>query len=72
MLNDTINGTVIEVGDYGTVVIILLEAGDGRTVPIPMDHRAFQHLLEGEACNSAELVGRSVAYDGDIVAFIEG
>jgi hypothetical protein len=36
-----------------------------------MDHRAFQHLLEGEACGPDELIGRCVSYDGDLVTFLD-
>jgi hypothetical protein len=64
-------GTVIGLRNCGTLFILFLDAGDGRIVPIPMDHRAFQHLLEGEGCNSAELVGRNVSYDGDLLTFLD-
>jgi hypothetical protein len=68
--NDTITGKVIGIQDCGTLAILFLDAEKGRTVPIPMDHRAFQHLLEGEGCNSEELVGRRVSYDGDFLVFL--
>jgi hypothetical protein len=37
-----------------------------------MDHRAFRHLLEGEACGPTELVGRRVSFSATIAQFIEG
>ncbi len=64
-------GTIIGIRDYGTLVIVFLDGGEGRTAPIPMDHRAFHHLLEGEGCCSTELVGRCVSYDGDLVTFLD-
>lgn len=69
--NEAITGTIIGIRDCGSLVLVFLEAEEGRVVPVPMDHRAFQHLLEGEACNSAGLVGRGVAYDGDLVTFLD-
>jgi hypothetical protein len=54
-------GKVIGVRDCGTLVILFLDAGDGRTVPLPLDHRAFRRLLESEGCSSPELVGRSLS-----------
>ncbi len=64
-------GTIVGLRVYVSVVLVFLDAGDGRIIPVPMERRAFQHLLEGEACNSAELVGRNVAYDGDLVTFLD-
>ena len=64
-------GTIIGIRDYGTLVIVFLDGGEGRTAPIPMDHRAFRHLLEGEACEPDELIGRTVSFDGDLVAFLD-
>jgi hypothetical protein len=69
--NETITGTIIGLRDCGTLVIIFLDAGDGRTLPIPMCHRAFRHLLEGEGCGSTELVGRSVSYNDDLMTFLD-
>ena len=64
-------GTIADLRDYGSLVLVFLDAADGRVIPVPMDHRAFQHLLEGEACSSTELVGRCVSYDGDLVTFLD-
>jgi hypothetical protein len=69
--NETLTGTLIGIRDCGTLVVLVLDAGDGRTVPISLEHRAFQHLLDGEECSSTELVGRSVSYNGDLVTFLE-
>ena len=71
MLHDTITATIAGVRDYGSLVLVFLDTEDGRVIPVPMDHRAFQHLLEGEACGPDELIGRSVEYDGDLVVFLD-
>jgi len=47
-------GTIIGIRDYGTLVIVSLGRRGGPHAPIPMDPRAFQHLLEGEGCCSTE------------------
>ena len=44
--SNTITGTVIGVCNCGTLVVVYLE-DDGRVVPIPVEHRAFQWLLDG-------------------------
>ena len=68
---ETITGTVAGLREYGTLVLVFLDAEDGRIIPMPMCHRAFQHLLEGEACGTDELIGRSVSFDGDLVTFLD-
>ncbi len=67
----TATGTIAGLRDYGSIVLLFLDADDERVVPVAMERRAFQHLLEGEGCSAAELVGRSVAYDGDLVTFLD-
>jgi hypothetical protein len=64
----SINGTIV---GYGSLVLVFLDAEDGRVIPVPMDHRAFQHLLEGEAWGPEELIGRSVAFDGNLMTFLD-
>jgi len=71
MSHNKITGIVIGVRDCGTLVIVFLDAEDGRTVPITMEHRAFQHLLAGEGCDSVSLIGRSISFDGDHLTFLE-
>jgi hypothetical protein len=66
----TATGTIAGLRDCGILVLVFLDAEDGRVMPVPMDHRAFRHLLEGEACGPAELVGRSVSFDGELVTFL--
>ena len=66
MLHETITGTIAGLRNYGSLVLLFLDADDGRVVPVPMDHRAFQRLLEGEACGPDELIGRSVSFNGDL------
>lgn len=71
MPSDTITGTVAGLRNCGTIVLVFLDAEDGRVIPLPMDHRAFRHLLDGEACEPGDLIGRSVSFDGDLVAFLD-
>ena len=66
MPHDTITGTVAGLRDCGGLVLVFLDAEDGRVIPVPIDHRAFRHLLEGEACGPHELIGRSISFDGDL------
>jgi hypothetical protein len=65
---ETITGTIAGLRDYGGLVLVFLDAEDGRVIPVPMDRRAFRHLLEGEACGPDELIGRSVSFNGDLMA----
>ena len=71
MLHDTITGTIAGLRDYVSIVLVFLDGEDGRVIPVLMDHRAFRHLLDGEACRPDELVGRRVSYDGDLVTFLD-
>ena len=70
MVHKTITGTIAGLRDYGGLVLVFLDAEDGRVIPVPMDHRAFRHLLDGEGCRVTELVGRCVSYEGDLVTFL--
>ena len=67
----TATGTIIGIRDYGTLVVVFLDTDDGRVIPVPMDQRAFRHLLDGEACEPDALIGRTVSFDGDLVAFLD-
>jgi hypothetical protein len=63
-------GSIISVRDCGTLVLVILETDDERTIPVPMEHRAFGWLLEGEDCRPNELVGRRISYDGNQILFL--
>jgi hypothetical protein len=67
MTAETITGTILDVQDHGTIVILTLDSHDGRIVPIYFDHRPFGWLLEGEGCSADDLVGRSASYDGESI-----
>jgi hypothetical protein len=71
MLHNTITGTVSGLRDCGTLVILFLDGEDGRVIPVLIERRGFCHLLEGEACGPDALIGRSVAWDNNLVSFIE-
>lgn len=68
---EPVRATIIAVRDYGTLVVIYLNAEEGRVVPAVFDHRLFFHLLEGEGCGPAELMGRQANYDGESLVFEE-
>jgi hypothetical protein len=67
----TATGTIAGLRDCGSLVLVFLDAEDGRVILVPMDHRAFRRLLESEACKPDELIGRTVSFDGDLVAFLD-
>jgi hypothetical protein len=67
----TASGTIAGLRDYGNIVLVFLDAEDGRVIPVPMDRRAFRDLLQGEACEPGELIGRTVSFDGDLVSFLD-
>ena len=69
MVVETITGTILNVTDCGTIVIVYLGTDEGRVVPVMFDHRPFKWLLDGEGCSAGELVGRSAVYDGDSLFF---
>ena len=37
MLHGTITGTIAGLRDYGSLVLVFLDAEDGRVIPVPMD-----------------------------------
>ena len=65
---ESITGTIVDVQDHGTVVIVYLDA-ERRVVPVYFDHRAFGWLLDGEGCSAEEIVGRTANYDGESLFF---
>ena len=62
--NGTITGSIIGLRDCGSLVIVYLDAEDGRTVPVILDHRLFQRFAGKENCDPKLLIGRRVRYDG--------
>ena len=67
--NTTTTGTILDVQDHGTIVIVYLDAEEHRVVPIYFDHRPFGWLLDGEGCGAEELIGRTAIYDGESLFF---
>ncbi len=63
-----ITGSIQAVRDCGTLLLVFLDADEGRAVPLPLGHRAFHWLLE----RPDELVGRRISYDGDRIRFLTG
>jgi hypothetical protein len=59
------------VRDYGTVVLLFLDTEEGRVITVVLEQRVFRHLLEGEACEPDDLIGRSVFFEDDLVAFLD-
>jgi hypothetical protein len=66
-----LTGAIIDVRDCGTLVVVYLATDDERTVPVPLEQRAFGWLLEGEGCKPDDLVGRRIAYDGSRILFLD-
>lgn len=66
-----ITGTVIGVRDYGSLVILFLEGGDGRVSPVPVGRKACGPLLEQEGASLDRLIGCRVAFDGNLVSLSE-
>ena len=67
----TATGTIAGLRDCGTIVVLFLDTEEGRVLPLPIERRAFGHLLEGEACEPDALIGRMVSFDGDLLAFLD-
>jgi hypothetical protein len=67
----TATGTIAGVRDYGSIVVLFLDAEEGRVIPVVMGHRVFRHQLEGEGCEPDDLIGRSVSFEDDLVAFLD-
>jgi hypothetical protein len=72
MTDNHITGTILAVRECVSLVLVYLSTDDGRTVPIPVDHRTFGWLLEAEGCRPDQLVGRRISYDGDRIRFLDG
>jgi hypothetical protein len=68
---DALTGTVCGVRDYGPLVILYLDAGDGRVLIIPLEQRPFRRLLEDQGCQAEQLVGRGVRCGGDSILFLD-
>jgi hypothetical protein len=69
--NQPVTGSIIGVRDCGTLVLVFLSTDDERTVPVPLERRAFGWLLEGEDRTPDELVGRRISYDGNRILFLD-
>jgi hypothetical protein len=62
-------GTITEVRDCGTVVLVLIQTEDGWLSPVGFDHRMFRYLLEAEGCAANDLIGRRAESDGLTMTF---
>lgn len=69
VLDEARTGTIVNVEDHGTIVMLRVVSADGRTFYVPFDHSPFRWLIEGE---SADLVAREIGYDGESVWFLDG
>lgn len=66
---DQTTGTITDVANHGTIVVVFLQTEDDGVVPVYFDHRPFRWLLEAERCTPGELVGRSARFDGEVLSF---
>ena len=64
-------GTITGIENHGTIVLVVVNNEAGENFMIPFDHTPFRWLLEGEACIPVDLLGRSVEYDGETIAFLD-
>ena len=62
-------GTISRIEDHGTIILVMLKVPGGWLVPVPFDHRCFQHLLDGESSDVGGLIGRRARYDGETFEF---
>ena len=62
--NVTTTGTINRIFNYGTIVMLWLRTSKGWLEPVYFDHTCFRHLLEGEQCQPADLIGRQASFDG--------
>jgi hypothetical protein len=60
----TITGTVIGLRDCGILVVVYLDAEDGRTVPVVLHHRLFRQCLDDGNGDPSLVIGRRVRFDG--------
>ncbi len=66
------HGTISSVEGHGTIIIVWLDLGDGRSEPVYMDRRAFGWLVEGEGIESPDdLISRPVYYNGTTIEFLD-
>lgn len=68
VLDEARTGTIVNVEDHGTIVMLRAVSADGRTFYVPFDHSPFRWLVEGE---SADLIGRDIGYDGEVLWFLD-
>jgi hypothetical protein len=64
-------GTIIEIRDCGSIVMVILRSAKGWLVPICFDHRSFCYLLENEHSRAAQLVGRPACFNGERLTFLD-
>ena len=69
--SEPITGTIIGVRDCGAIVIVFLNAEEGRVLPVVCGQRIFSDLLQAEGCGPDKVMGRSVSYDGESLVFVE-
>jgi hypothetical protein len=67
-----ITGSIHAVRDCGTVVLVLLDADDGRTVLLVLDRSALTQQMEGGDRLPDQVVGRRIRYDGRCIEFLDG
>ena len=66
---DQTTGTITDVVNHGTIVVVFLTTDDDGVVPVHFDHRPFRWLLDVEQCTPDQLIGRSASFDGEVLSF---
>jgi hypothetical protein len=69
---EQVEGTISSVEDHGSIVIVWLDMGAGRSQPVYMDHRSFGWMLDGEGIETPDdLIGRPILYNGEAIEFLD-
>ena len=63
-------GTVVEAREYGPLVVLYVEAEEGRLIPVPIYRVAFDQQMGGDGCPVIKAVGKSVAMEGGSVIIL--
>ena len=64
----SMSGTISNIDNHGSIVVVWLKTPQ-QISPVYFDHRPFRHLLDGENCNAADLIGRAASYEDEIFSF---
>ena len=67
----TVAGTIGGIENHGTIILLEVHTDEGTTVFVPFDQSPFRWMLDGEQCGPADLIDRTVIYNGEFLTFLE-